>query len=147
MTTERDAAPPPLLQPGFTPNQPEPSSMMIEKIRAIHVAGTEGEHRRHISQIFVYREITPDGQPVPITRKYLESLMRFGQLPYIDIGFYSESDARLDERMTTLYRATAIQIGQTEALLLMQDLVAGIAGIALYPSTILEPKEVAYAPV
>jgi len=146
MTTERDAAPPPFLQPGFTPNQPKPSPM-IEKIRVIHLAGTTGEHNRHISQILVYCEATPDGQPVPITREYLESLMRFGKIPYMDVGLHSKQNNHLDESATWLYRAAAENLGKTEALALVQDLITGIAGIALFPGIILEPKEVAYAPV
>lgn len=144
MPTEHDAVPPLFLQPGFTPNQSEPSPM-VEKIRVIHVAGTEGKYSRHISQIFIYREITADGQPVPITRKYLESLMRFGQLPHMDIGLHSEPDTRLDEQMTTLYRMVALQVGQTEAFALMQDLAVGLASIALFPSVILGSREVALA--
>ena len=145
MTTERDEMLP-LLQPGHTPTPPATSSPMIEKIRVIHLAGTTGEHHHSsITQIFAYCEATLDGKPVRITRRYLESLMRFGKLPYIDVGFYSKQNEELDEVATWLYRAAAEQLGKTEALTLIQRIAVGIGSIALSPGTILDRSEEAIA--
>ncbi|MBP6034016.1 MAG: hypothetical protein KA537_00895 [Candidatus Moranbacteria bacterium] len=141
MTTERDAVPPPFLQHGHTPTSSKPAPM-IEKIRIIHLAGTTGEYRRSISQIFVYCEATtPDGKPVKITPRYLESLMRFGKLPYMDVGLHSKQNDELDELATRLYRAAAENLGKTEALALVQSITAGIASIALFPDVILDRSE------
>lgn len=144
MTTERDAIPP-LLQPGHTPTPSPKPSPMIEKIRIIHLAGTTGEHHRSISQIFAYCEATPDGKPVRITPRYLESLMRFGKLPCIDVGLHSKQNEELDETATWLYRAAADKLGKTEALTLIQSIATGIAGIALFPDVILDRSEEAAA--
>ncbi|MBP5994052.1 MAG: hypothetical protein KA731_04060 [Candidatus Moranbacteria bacterium] len=114
---------------------------MIEKIRIIHLAGTTGEHHRSISQIFVYCEATPEGKPVKITPRYLESLMRFGKLPYMDVGLHSKQNDELDELATRLYRAAAEKFSKTEALILVQGITTGIASIALFPDVVLDRSE------
>ena len=139
MTTERDEIIP-LLQPGHTSTPPKPAPM-IEKIRIIHLAGTTGEHHRSISQIFVYCEATSDGQPVKITQRYLKSLMRFGKLPYMDVGLHSKQNDELDELASSLYRAAAEKFGKTEALALIQGITTGIASIALFPGVVLDRSE------
>lgn len=132
MTTPRDEIVFPL------PSDPS-APPMIEKVRIIHLAGTTSEDNAYISSVFVYCEATPNGKPVEITRRYLESLMLFGKLPYMHVGLYSYPDPDLDAAANALYQVAVNALNnRADAFALIKRMVTGIVGISLPPSIVLD---------